>query len=42
MWYDHEPGQSWATKYGMVGGVKVDDVEVDMLDAVVACRAKLY
>ena len=26
----------------MVGGVEVGDVEVDVLDAVVASRAKLY
>ena len=40
--YGHELGQSWPTKYGVVGGVEVGDVEVDMLDAVVACHAELY
>ena len=40
--YGHELGQSWPTKYCMVGGVEIGDVEVDMLDAVVACCAKLY
>ena len=34
--------QSWPTKYGMVGGVEVGDVEVDVLDTVVARRAELY
>ena len=38
----HELGQSWPTKYGVVGGVEVSDVKVDMFDAVVACRAELY
>ena len=42
MWYGHELGQSWPTKYGVVGGVEVGDVEVDMLDMVVASRAELY
>ena len=42
VWYDHELGQSWPTKYGMVGGVEVNDVEVDVLDVVVASRAELY
>ena len=42
MWYGHELGQSWPTKYGVVGGVEVGDVEVDVLDAVVASRAELY
>ena len=40
--YGHELGQSWPTKYGMVGGVEVSDVEVDVLDTVVASRAELY
>ena len=40
--YNHELGQSWPTKYGVVGGVEVGDVEVDVFDAVVACRAELY
>ena len=35
MWYSHELGQSWPTKYGVVGGVEVGDVEVDVLDTVV-------
>ena len=38
----HELGQSWPTEYGVVGGVEVDDVEVDVFNAVVACRAELY
>ena len=42
VWYSHELGQSWPTKYGVVGGVEVGDIEVDMLNVVVACRAKLY
>ena len=42
MWYGYELGQSWPTKYGVVGGVEVGNVEVDMLDAVIACRAELY
>ena len=29
-------------KYGMVGGVEVGDVEVDVLDVKVASRAELY
>ena len=40
--YSHELGQSWLTKYGVVGSVEVSDVEVNMLDAVVAYRAELY
>ena len=40
--YGHEFGQSWPAKYGMVGGVEVGDVEVDVLDVVVASRAELY
>ena len=40
--YSRELGQSWPTKYGVVGGVEVSDVEVDVLDAVVACCAELY
>ena len=40
--YIHELGQSWPTKYGMVGGVEVGDVEVDVLDTEVASHAKLY
>ena len=45
MWcyrYGHELGQSWLTKYGVVGGVEISNVEVDVLDAVVANRAELY
>ena len=42
MWYGHEHGHSWPTKYGVVGGVEVDDLEVDVLDAEVASRAELY
>ena len=42
MRYGHELGQSWPTKYGVVGGVEVGDVEVDVLDTVVASRVKLY
>ena len=42
MWYGHEPGQSWPTKYGVVGGVEVSDIEVDVLDTEVASRAELY
>jgi len=40
--YDHELGQSWPTKYGMVGGVEVGDIEVNVLDTEVASCAKLY
>ena len=40
--YSHELGQSWPTKYGVVGGVEVGDIEVDVLDAVVASRGELY
>ena len=40
--YNHELGQGWPAKYGVVGGVEVDDVEVDMFDVVIACRAELY
>ena len=40
--YGHELGQSWPTKYGVVGGVEVGDVEIDVLDAVVAGHAELY
>ena len=40
--YSHELGQSWLTKYGMVRGVEVGNVEVDVLDVVVACCAELY
>ena len=40
--YNHELGQSWSTKYSVVGSVEVSDVEVDVFDAVVACRAELY
>ena len=42
MRYGHEVGQSWPTKYGVVGGVEVGDVEVDVLDTKVASRAELY
>ena len=42
MWYGHELGQSWPTKYDMAGGVEVGDVKVDVLDTEVASRAKLY
>ena len=42
VWYNHELGQSWPTKYGMVGGVEVGDVEFDVLDMVVSYCAKLY
>ena len=42
MQYGHELGQSWPTKYGLVGGVEVGDVEIDVLDAEVVGRAKLY
>ena len=42
VWYGHELGQSCPTNYGMVGGVEVDNVEVDVLDTVVASRAELY
>ena len=40
--YGHELGQSWPTKYGVVGGVEVGDVEVDVLDTKVASRVELY
>ena len=40
--YGHELGQSWPTKYGVVGGVEVDDIEDDVFDAVVASHAELY
>ena len=40
--YGHELGQSWPTKYVVVGGVEVGNVEVDVLDAEVASRAELY
>ena len=40
--YGHELGQSWPTKYGVVGSVEVSDIEVDVLDAVVASRVELY
>jgi len=42
VWYGHELGQSWSTKYGVVGGVEVGDVEVDVLDMEVASGAELY
>ena len=42
MRYGHELGQSWQTKYGVVGGVEVGNVEVDVLDAAFASRAELY
>ena len=42
MQYGHELGQSWPTKYGVVGGVEVGDAEVDVLDVEVASHAKLY
>ena len=42
MRYGHDLGQSWPTKYGVVGGVEVGNVEVDVLDTEVASRAKLY
>ena len=42
MWYGHELGQSCPTKYGVVGGVEVGDVEVDVLDMEVASRVELY
>ena len=42
MRYGHELGQSWLTKYGVVGSVEVSDVEVDVLDVVVPNRAELY
>ena len=40
--YSHELGHSWLTKYGMVGGVEVDDVEVDVLNIEVASRVEWY
>ena len=42
MRYGHEFGQSWLTKYDVVGGIEVGDVEVDVLDTVVGSRAELY
>ena len=42
MRYGHELGQSWPTKYGVVSGVEDGDVEIDVLDAVVAGHAELY
>ena len=42
MRYGHELGQSWPTKYGVVGGVEVGEVEVDVLDTVIASRAELF
>ena len=42
MWYSHELGQSWQTKYGVVGSVEVGDIEVDVLDVEVASRVELY
>ena len=42
MRYGHELGQSCSTKYGVVGGVEVSDVEVDVLNVVVASHAELY
>ena len=42
MQYSHELGQSWLTKYGVIGGVEVSDVEVDVLDAEVASYDELY
>ena len=42
MRYSHELGQSWPTKYGVVGGVEVGGVEADVLDAVVASHVELY
>ena len=42
MRYGHELGQSWPTKYGMVGGVEVSDVEFDVLDTEVASHAELH
>ena len=42
MRYGHELGQSCPTKYGMVGGVEVGDVEVDVFDTNVASHAELY
>ena len=38
VWYGHELGQSWPTKYGVVGG----GIKVDVLDAIVACCVELY
>ena len=40
--YGHELGKSWPTKYGVLGGVEVGDVEVDVLDVVVASHDELY
>ena len=42
MRHGHELGQSWPTKYGVVGGVEVGDVEVDVFNTIVAYHAKLY
>ena len=41
MGHDHELGESWSAKDGVVGGVKVDHHEVDVFSTEILNGAKL-
>ena len=41
MWHNYELGKSWSAKDGMVRHAKIDDEEVDVIDAKMLSGAEL-